>query len=87
MHGVIDRIEEGIAVILIESRKAEWTVQASQLPQGSQPGTVLQLAVTANDFTIIGIDQEATTAAFAKTETIQQKLQAKKKRSKFKRRN
>lgn len=87
MHGVIDRIEEGIAVILIESRKSEWTVPESQLPQGSKPGTILQLAVTGNDFTIIGIDQEATIAASEKAGTVQQKLQSKKKRSKFKRRN
>jgi len=87
MHGVIDRIEDGIAVILIEESKTEWAVKEALLPPGSQPGTVLNLTETADDFSIINIDKEATATAKEKANTLQQKLQSKKKRSKFKRRD
>lgn len=85
MHGVIDRIEDGIAIILIASKEIEWSVNEADLPQGSREGTVLQLAATADGFSIIGVDKEATIAATDKATSLQKKLQAKKKRSKFKR--
>ena len=42
--------------------------------------------MTNDTYTIIGLDEEATNAANNKAQQLQNKLQAKKKRSKFKRR-
>ena len=42
--------------------------------------------MTNDTYTIIGLDEEATNAASNKAQQLQNKLQAKKKRSKFKRR-
>ncbi len=86
MLGVIDRIEDGIAVILIEENKQEWKVTEENLPEGAKEGTVLQLSLTNDTYTIIGIDKEATKTASNKAKHLQKKLQSKKKRSKFKRR-
>jgi len=85
MHGIIDRIEDGIAVILIEEIQQEWTIHESELPAQCEAGTVLQLEETDEGFEIIAIDQEATQKAAAKASMLQKKLQTKKKRSKFKR--
>lgn len=85
MLGVIDRIEDGIAVILIDEKQQEWSIEASFLPKGSVEGTVLQLIETDESFEIISIDWEATAAATKKAQLLQKKLHAKKKRSKFKR--
>lgn len=85
MLGVIDRIEDGIAVILIEAENKEWTVAEDHLPTDAKEGTILQLEVVQDTFNIIRIDEEATKSATAKATSLQNKLQAKKKRSKFKR--
>ena len=85
MQGVIDRIEDEIAVILIEEKKQEWTIHESKLPAQSGAGTILQLKETEEGFEIIAIDEEATQKAAAKANMLQKKLKAKKKRSKFKR--
>ena len=86
MRGVIDRIEDGIAVILIEEKNREWRIAKEKLPTGAKEGAVLQLEMTNDTYTIIGLDEEATSAASNKAQKLQNKLQAKKKRSKFKRR-
>ncbi len=85
MRGVIDRIEDGIAVILIDEKQREWSVAEIELPEGSVEGTVVQLEEKDGAFKIISIDQEATAAATKKAQMLQKKLQAKKKHSKFKR--
>lgn len=85
MRGIIDRIEDGIAVILIDEKQKEWSVAETELPEGSVEGTVIQLEETDGAFKIISIDQEATATATKKAQMLQKKLQAKKKRSKFKR--
>lgn len=85
MQAVIDRIEDGVAVILIEELKEEWTTDKANLPSGSEAGTWLTIQQTADGWEIIQIDEEATKAASASARNLQQKLQKKKKRSKFKR--
>jgi len=85
MQAVIDRIEDGIAVILIEEVQQEWTTNEVNLPAGSEAGTWLNVEQTTAGWNIIGIDEEATKAATASAQRLQQKLQKKKKRSKFKR--
>jgi len=86
MRGVIDRIEDSIAVILIEENNQEWKIAEEKLPTGAEEGAVLLLEATNDTYTIVGIDQDTTNAASNKAQKLQNKLQAKKKRSKFKRR-
>lgn len=86
MRGVIDRIEDGIAVILVEENNQEWKIAEEKLPTGAKEGAILKLEMTNDTYTIIGLDEEATNAANNKAQQLQNKLQAKKKRSKFKRR-
>lgn len=86
MQGVIDRIEDGIAVILIETEGTEWAVDETSLPVGAIEGTILQLEKNNGTYEIISIDEDATNTAIDKANTLQNKLQTKKKRSKFKRR-
>jgi len=86
MRGVIDRIEDSIAVILIEENNQEWKIAEEKLPTGAEEGAVLLLEATNDTYTIVGIDQDTTNAASNKAKKLQNKLQAKKKRSKFKRR-
>lgn len=86
MQAVIDRIEDEIAVILIEEKQLEWKTDAGNLPIGSEAGTWLIIQETADSWEIISIDEAATSEANAAAKQVQQKLQQKKKRSKFKRR-
>lgn len=85
MHGVIDRIEDGTAVILIEEENKEWKIRTESLPIGANEGTILQLDKSNEVYTIIGIDRDATNLASNKAQSLQRKLQSKKKRSKFRR--
>lgn len=85
MQAVIDRIEDGIAVILIEEVQVEYAIDELELPAGSKEGTWLTVQQTENDWKIIGIDEEATKAATTSAQQLQRKLQKKKKRSRFKR--
>lgn len=85
MQAVIDRIEDGIAVMLNIDKQTEWTIDAADLPAGSEAGTWLNIEETSNGWEIIDIDVSATKVAQASATSAKQKLQKKKKRSKFKR--
>lgn len=85
MQGVIDRIEDGIAVVLIEAKNKEWTVEVEHLPKDAKEGTILQLEAESKIYKIIGIDEAVTKTATDKAKSLQNKLRTKKKTSKFKR--
>ncbi|MEI3612958.1 DUF3006 domain-containing protein [Pseudogracilibacillus sp. SO30301A] len=85
MKGVLDRIEDGIAVILVEEKGDEFTVKEDDLPVDSKEGTWFQLDVNDSGYTILAIDENMTNKANETSALYLKKLQLKKRKSKFKR--
>ncbi len=65
MRGVIDRIEEGIAVIELED-KSQILFPAKSLPKGAGEGSVLRIDIT--------YDAQATKRQREKIKRLQEKL-------------
>ncbi|MBU4129045.1 DUF3006 domain-containing protein [bacterium] len=65
MRGVIDRIEEGIAVIELEDR-SQILFPAKRLPKGAGEGSVLKIVIT--------YDAQATKGQREKIKRLQEKL-------------
>lgn len=86
MKGVLDRIEDGLAVILVEDAGNEFTVRQDELPVDSKEGTLFKLDYTDGKYTISSIDTAETERAQEKSALLLRKAQQKKKQSKFKRR-
>lgn len=85
MKGVLDRIEDGIAVILVEEKGDEFTIRAHDLPDGSEEGTWFRLDYGDTGYTILAIDETTTNEADERSALYFKKLQQRKKQSKFKR--
>lgn len=85
MKGVLDRVEDGIAVILVEETKEQFTVPVTDLPTGSKEGTWFSLATKDDSYYIVTIDEQKTAAQTERINILQQKLQKKRRTSKFKR--
>lgn len=83
MKAVLDRIENGIAVLLVEELKEEFTVNEATLPTGSKAGIWFNVEKVTNSFKIISIDEATTEKNIHKSASLMAKLQEKKKRSKF----
>lgn len=83
MRGVLDRIEDGIAVILVEESDEQFTVSKEELPPGSKEGTWFLLEHDGNKFQIKHIDEQTTKAKEEKVKDLFQQLQSRKKKSKF----
>ena len=49
-NGVIDRMEDGFAIILLEKRKIQIDVMLHQLPKGVEEGMYMRLVETDNEF-------------------------------------
>lgn len=65
-RGVIDRFEDGWAVIYLEDRSEPFNVEKSQLPSGAKGGDHIQLVIEDDIVVSITIDEEATDAARAR---------------------
>jgi len=85
MLGFLDRIEEGLAVILVEKSVNEFTVRAEDLPPNSEVGTIFNLDFDDENYHIISINEEETEKRKDTSVKLLQKLQKRKKKSKFKR--
>jgi len=85
MKGVLDRIEDGLAVILIEEKGEEFTLREQDLPVGSKEGTWFKLSYKDGNYSILAIDEKATKEQSKTSEKLLEKLQNRKKESKFKR--
>ncbi len=85
MQGVLDRIEDGIAVILVEEKGDEFTIAEHDLPAGSEVGTWFQLTYEDAGYTILAIDEVATGKESQTSALLLKQLQQRKKQSKFKR--
>jgi hypothetical protein len=86
MKGILDRFEGELAVILMEEAKEEITVKKKNLPPGSGINTIFTLTKQEGTYQITGIDSEATAQEKEKSASLTEKLRAKSKGSKFKRR-
>ncbi|MCK4648760.1 DUF3006 domain-containing protein [bacterium] len=65
MRGVIDRIEDEIAVIELEDR-SQFLFPAKRLPKGAEEGSVLNITIT--------YDRKATKREKEKIKKLQEKL-------------
>lgn len=86
LNGVIDRIEDNYATILIESIQQEFIVHEDKLPEGSKEGIWLDIEKVEDNFTIIKINEEKTNDMQQKSEQLMNKLKSRKRSSRFKRR-
>lgn len=85
VHGVLDRIEDGVATILIEELNKEITIFEADLPDGSKEGTWFLLNNKNGHFTISEIDVQKTNREQQTTENLMNELKRRKRTSKFKR--
>lgn len=84
-YGVLDRIEDGIATILIEEKNEELTLPQADLPEGSEEGTWFSLKRKNDTFIIDEIDEAKTASTWQQSKNLMDKLKSKKRTSKFKR--
>lgn len=85
MYGVFDRFSDnGIAVILIESINKEIHIPIHELPTGSEEQTWFHIEEHQGTYQVTSIDKEKTKQMQQKSSSLQDKLQAKMKRSKYK---
>ncbi len=73
MKGVVDRIVDNIAVVIIEDQGVELNVPINQLPEGTIEGTWLAI-----DFSI---DEEQTSDMYKKNKTLLEKLIGRKRKN------
>jgi len=85
MKGVLDRIEDGVAVVLIEEKGEEFTLAEYDLPTGSKEGTWFEVTYENGVYVISAIDEQMTKERSEVSKQLLKKLQQKKKQSKFKR--
>jgi len=74
MKGVLDRVEDGIAVILVEETNEQFTIPVANLPTGSKEGMWFTLATKEDSYYIVAIDKQKTAAQTERINTLQQKL-------------
>lgn len=84
MKGILDRFENDSAVILIEEEKEELIVPKRYLPKGSKVNTYFVIEKNFNGYEIVGIDEEKTILEREKSSSLMDRLKAKRKTSKFK---
>lgn len=84
MKGILDRFENDSAVILIEEEKEELIVPKRDLPKGSKVNTYFVIEKNFNGYEIVGIDEEKTILEREKSSSLMDRLKAKRKTSKFK---
>lgn len=86
MHGVLDRFSSNdMAVILIESINKEIHVPIHELPEGTVEQTWFHIEeVHQGTYQVASIDKKKTKQMQQKSTHLQDKLQAKMKRSKYK---
>jgi hypothetical protein len=55
-QGLVDRIEDGVAVVLVGADLEEWDFPAHLLPGDAKEGTVLRLRLLDGSYEVVGID-------------------------------
>ncbi len=86
MRGFLDRVEDGEqAVILIDDIQKALVIPMAELPKGSKEGTYFNIEEKSGQFRVLSIDKRATEREAKKSTIMMEKLRAKQKESKFKR--
>ena len=70
-RAVVDRIEEGMAVLLVGEDERELAVPLSDLPTGAKPGVWLRVAIEGGRLKQVQVDSETTRQRRAR---IQEKM-------------
>lgn len=83
MKAYFDRIEEDVAVIIIEETKEQFTKPFEELPAGSVPGTWLEVTINHDEIVEMKLDASTTESKQQKTEDLMAKIRGKNKRSKY----
>lgn len=81
MHGVIDRIEDGFAVILLEEQQEELMIPQKELPDTATTGTWLQIKQTGANSYNFEIDAQKTTNQKKHVESLRKQLLKRSKRN------
>ncbi|MEQ2525462.1 DUF3006 family protein [Bacillaceae bacterium CLA-AA-H227] len=83
MKAYFDRIEEDVAVIIIEETKEQFTKPIEQLPAGSVPGTWLEVTINHDEIVEMELDSSTTESKQQTTEDLITKIRGKNKGSKL----
>lgn len=59
-RAVIDRITDGWAVLLVGDREQERRIRESDLPDGAEEGSIVQVRVSGLKVEVVGVDAGAT---------------------------
>ncbi len=57
-RGVVDRIEEGVAVVLVGEDQAEHQLGSAELPDGTREGAWLRVRRSGTGLIVLGLDEE-----------------------------
>lgn len=86
MRGVIDRLtDNNQAVILIESINEELVISRDELPEGAQAQDWVILERTDESYKVVAVDKEKTKRQKDHIQSLQEKLRARSRGSKFRR--
>ncbi|WP_081831646.1 DUF3006 domain-containing protein [Geomicrobium sp. JCM 19038] len=77
-RAVLDRIEDGIAVLLVGKSEQEYHVKADELPEEATDGAVLDVQITNDQIVDIAINQEETANQKARISAKMNQLKKKK---------
>lgn len=86
MKGMLNRIEDGWAVILIEEEQKEFLLPLSQLPEGSQVNSWFEIELDGEKLCSISLDEESRAAKEKEARDLRRKLRRRSSGSQFKRR-
>lgn len=86
MKGMLNRIEDGWAVILIEEEQKEFLLPLSQLPEGSQVNSWFEIELDGEKLCSISLDEESRAVKEKEVRDLRRKLRRRSGGSRFKRR-
>lgn len=82
---MLDRIEEGKAVLLIQDVEKEWVIDKNHLPHGSSIGDWLTIQITEGRISDMVIDHVLTEEKKQTADQLLASVRSQRKESKFKR--
>lgn len=85
MKAMLDRIEEGKAILLIQDVEKEWIIDKNYLPHGSNIGDWLTIQITEGRISDMMIDQALTQEKKKIADDLLTSIRKQPKESKFKR--
>lgn len=85
-EGVVDRIEEGKATILVETIGKEFTIDNSSLPGDVEEGTWLLVEIDGGKLTVLEVNKEKTEARRSQITEQLSRIRKRSQGSKFQRR-